>query len=341
MAAIGIDTHKDSLACCLIDDLGQPLDERTIPNDPAGHAALVAWVRSLDPVPLVGLEGSASYGAAAARVLRGGRAGVPGRCRPSCPTGSAGQTRRAGKSDPGDALAIARVVARERELPPVRLEDGDDRARPAPDRPGAAGGRGDPGAQRRPRPPARAAAGLRRHGPQPRRGEPPPDGPGTSPGPAGGPGRPRPAGPRPARPTSWPRAARSSATSAARVAGHPLLGHARGRTTRGRDHPRRGSVIRAGSGPIGALAMLAGVAPIPASSGQVRRVRLNRGGDRQLNRAFWTIALTQIRTHPPARAYYRAQARRGQVRTGGHPEPQAPSGPGRVPSRPHTLAGPR
>ena len=71
MTAIGIDTHKGSLACCLVDDLGGPLDERTLPNDPAGLAALVAWVRSLEPVPVVGLEGSASYGAAAARVLAG------------------------------------------------------------------------------------------------------------------------------------------------------------------------------------------------------------------------------------------------------------------------------
>jgi transposase len=38
-----------------------------------------------------------------------------------------------------------------------------------------------------------------------------------------------------------------------------------------------------------AFAMLAGVAPIPASSGQLVRYRLNRGGDRQLNRALHTI----------------------------------------------------
>jgi transposase len=49
--------------------------------------------------------------------------------------------------------------------------------------------------------------------------------------------------------------------------------------------------------------MLAGVAPIPASSGQTRRMRLNRGGNRQLNRALYSIAFAQVRTHPPAKAF--------------------------------------
>jgi transposase len=38
-----------------------------------------------------------------------------------------------------------------------------------------------------------------------------------------------------------------------------------------------------------AFAALAGAAPIPASSGLTNRHRLNRGGDRQLNRALHTI----------------------------------------------------
>ncbi|HZK48265.1 MAG TPA: IS110 family transposase [Thermoleophilia bacterium] len=52
-----------------------------------------------------------------------------------------------------------------------------------------------------------------------------------------------------------------------------------------------------------AFASLAGVAPIPASSGQSRRYRLNRGGDRQLNCALHTIVLTRLRCHPPTMAY--------------------------------------
>ena len=40
-----------------------------------------------------------------------------------------------------------------------------------------------------------------------------------------------------------------------------------------------------------------------ASSGQVTRHRLNRSGDRQLNRALYTIVLARLRDDPQTRAY--------------------------------------
>jgi transposase len=52
-----------------------------------------------------------------------------------------------------------------------------------------------------------------------------------------------------------------------------------------------------------AFAALAGVAPIPASSGQVHRNRLNRSGDRQLNRALHTIILARLRSHQETLEY--------------------------------------
>jgi transposase len=51
------------------------------------------------------------------------------------------------------------------------------------------------------------------------------------------------------------------------------------------------------------LARLAGIAPIPASSGNRTRFRLDRGGNRQLNCAVHRIAVTQGRVHAPARDY--------------------------------------
>jgi transposase len=51
-----------------------------------------------------------------------------------------------------------------------------------------------------------------------------------------------------------------------------------------------------------AFAALAGVNPILAS-GQVTRHRLNRSGDRQLNRALHTIVVARLRDHPQTRAY--------------------------------------
>lgn len=53
----------------------------------------------------------------------------------------------------------------------------------------------------------------------------------------------------------------------------------------------------------GAFAMLAGTAPLPASSGRTQRHRLNRGGDRALNRAIHTIAMTRWRSCPTTAQY--------------------------------------
>ena len=49
-----------------------------------------------------------------------------------------------------------------------------------------------------------------------------------------------------------------------------------------------------------AYAMFAGTAPIPVWSGNNTRFRLNRGGNRQTNAAIHRIAVTQLRIHPPA-----------------------------------------
>jgi transposase len=63
-----------------------------------------------------------------------------------------------------------------------------------------------------------------------------------------------------------------------------------------------------------AFAMLAGVAPIPANSGQTTtRYRLNRYGDRQLNRALHTIALSRIRYEDRSRAYIERRTHQGKT----------------------------
>jgi transposase len=63
-----------------------------------------------------------------------------------------------------------------------------------------------------------------------------------------------------------------------------------------------------------AFAALAGTNPIPASSGQVTRYRLNRGGDRQLNRALHTILLVRLRIDPDTRAYMARRTAEGKSR---------------------------
>ena len=63
-----------------------------------------------------------------------------------------------------------------------------------------------------------------------------------------------------------------------------------------------------------AFARLAGAAPIPASSGQTIRYRLDRSGDRKLNRALHLILVTRKRTHPPTRAYIERRIQEGKTR---------------------------
>lgn len=61
------------------------------------------------------------------------------------------------------------------------------------------------------------------------------------------------------------------------------------------------------------FAALAGTCPIPASSGNILRHRLNRGGDRRLNRALTTVVIMRMRIDPATRAYV-ARRRAGVAR---------------------------
>lgn len=60
-----------------------------------------------------------------------------------------------------------------------------------------------------------------------------------------------------------------------------------------------------------AFASLAGVNPIPASSGNTVRHRLNRGGDRRLNRALHMAVVVRMRMHPETRAYVERRTAEG------------------------------
>lgn len=300
MTAIGIDTHKRTLAACALDDVGAVLDERVFPCDAGGFAALAAWTREMAPAARIGVEGSASYGAAAARYLV--ELGFEVReVPPQLSRRERGRTRRAGKSDPGDALAIARVTLREPDLPPVRLEDRAEELGLLVD------AREElVGAQTRARNRlhahlvvllpgyARTAAHLvsrRQLGAIEAALAP-------LAGTRAGLARDLLAEVR----ALGQRADELEHRIAVLVADHPLLGLAGvGTLTAARLVAEAGDARRFRS--PDAFAMLAGVAPIPASSGESHRMRLNRGGNRRLNRALYTIALSQAWHHPPARAY--------------------------------------
>jgi transposase len=299
MGVVGIDSHKATLAACAIDEVGQVLDERTFPNDPVGFAGLLGWLGGLE-IERIGIEGSAAYGAAAARCLLA--AGLPAvEVPPQLSHRERLRTRRAGKSDPGDALAIARVTLREVELPPVRLPDASRelkllvearedlvaeatrvRNRLHADLVVLVPGYGAAAANLVADKYRKSAARLLRR-----------------------------------LPGVHAELARDRLGRLDRLSGE-IRAFERRIEALVADHPLRqlwgaGPLVTAKLlGEIGdiarfrsadAFAMLAGVAPIPASSGQVSRMRLNRGGNRQLNRALHGIALAQVRTYPPAQAF--------------------------------------
>ncbi|WP_027659605.1 IS110 family RNA-guided transposase [Salinispora fenicalii] len=62
-----------------------------------------------------------------------------------------------------------------------------------------------------------------------------------------------------------------------------------------------------------AFAALAGVSPVPASSGRTVRHRLNRGGDRTLNSAIHTIAKSRQRYHQPTKDYITRRTTEGRT----------------------------
>ena len=105
---------------------------------------------------------------------------------------------------------------------------------------------------------------------------------------------------------------------------HEILGHVRALTPRLLDEPGVGPIVAAQlivawshHGRLrseAAFARLAGVAPIPASSGQTTRHRLSRGGDRQLNRALHTIVLHRRQHDPTTKDYIARRVAEGKTR---------------------------
>jgi predicted enzyme related to lactoylglutathione lyase len=102
--------------------VGGVIDERTFACTQDGFVELAAWAGGVAPEVRIGIEGSASYGAPLAHHLIAAGFSVR-EVPPQLSRRERARSRRPGKSDPGDALAIARVTLREPDLPPVRLED--------------------------------------------------------------------------------------------------------------------------------------------------------------------------------------------------------------------------
>lgn len=105
---IGVDTHRDLHVAVALDQQGRWLGTRSFPTTPAGCAALTTWATKYGALGPVGIEGTGSYGAGLARWLRAHGRAVVEIDRPDRRDRQG--RRRRGKSDPTDAEAAARAV---------------------------------------------------------------------------------------------------------------------------------------------------------------------------------------------------------------------------------------
>lgn len=311
MIVVGVDVHKQSLTAVAVDELGRPVAEQTVGDS----QVLLRWAASLSEERLWALEDCRQLTRQLERTLvDAGEQLVRVPPKLMAPQRRAGRVR--GKSDPIDALAVARAALREPRLDHPR--PGEERLRELKL---LVDHRDDLVDERR-----RAQQRLRWHLHE------------LDPQlviPAGGLDR-----------AVWldrlaRRLARQEQTVLVRIA-RELVGRCRSLTRTilalDRELQQRtsetapGLLALPGCGALSAAKLLgeigpierfdtdaqlarhAGVAPLEASSGKHRRHRLDRGGNRQLNCALHRIAITQARVHPPARAYLERKQAEGKSR---------------------------
>jgi transposase len=301
---VGVDTHKYSHTGHAKDQLGRDLGHLEIPANPKGYATLLSWANSLGPVAALGVEGTSSYGAGLTRYLRGQGCIVIEVIRPSK------QHRHfRGKSDPIDAEAAAAAVlsGKARSVPKAGDEKVEIlRALRVARRTATKARTQAINAMKAlivmaPDPLRQSLEGLpvgrlvtvcaRFH-----------SGEVTSPTAA-------------TKIALKSLAIRHQALQAElRILEHQIdhitaetAPELRRRFGVGPDSAAA-LLLAAGSNPDrfrseASFSMLCGSSPIPASSGQVKRHRLNRGGDRQANSALHRIVMARLRWHPPTKAY--------------------------------------
>jgi len=111
MIVVGVDVHKQSLTAAAVDEVGRSVAELTV----GSSAELVAWSASLDPERLWAVEDCRQLtGALERQLLAAGESLVRVPPKLMAPERRAGRAR--GKSDPIDALAVARAALREPRL---------------------------------------------------------------------------------------------------------------------------------------------------------------------------------------------------------------------------------
>jgi transposase len=105
---MGVDTHLDFHTAVAVDHLGRRLGELSVPATVKGYEELLRWAAGFGTMRCAGVEGTSSYGAGLARHLRARGIEVLEVERPERRRRSSHRNRE--KSDPSDAEAAARVV---------------------------------------------------------------------------------------------------------------------------------------------------------------------------------------------------------------------------------------
>ncbi|MFE2131608.1 IS110 family RNA-guided transposase [Streptomyces amritsarensis] len=312
----GIDTHTDFHQAAVIDTVGRHLATKAFPTTPDGYQHLLDWLLSHGDLLAVGLEGTGAYGAGIARFLTTHDITIVEVDRPDRKA-----RRHNGKSDPLDAYAAATAVLSGRASGTLKTRNGIVEAirtlRVA--RSSAVKARTQTINQIRTLI-VTAPAGLR----EKLRGL-------TSGELIDTLARSRPAGdladPQHATRVALRRLARRhqrlteeiteadadlgplTTQAAPGLVALPGIGpETAGQllTTAG-DNPDR---LRSEA----SFAHLCGTAPLPASSGRTNRHRLNRGGDRQANRALHTIVLVRMRHDERTRDYVTRRTAEGMTK---------------------------
>jgi transposase len=308
----GVDTHKDTHHAAVVLMNGRRLADAQFPATAAGYAGLLAWMRGFGRVHAVGVEGTGSYGAALARYLSGQDVRVVEVNRPD-----RRQRRAKGKSDPLDAYAAADAVLSGRAVTVPKAGDGIVESIRALHlvRGGAVKSRTacinemkalvvTAPAQLREQLPARAAdlagACARLH----------PGGDLADPVQAIMAALGHLAGRYHALSaeitdldTQLAALVNQARPDLLQITGVGVETAAQLLSTCG-DNPDRLSSDAA-------FASLCGVSPVPASSGKTNRHRLNRGGDRQANRALYLIAISRMAHNPRTRTYVNRRTTEG------------------------------
>jgi len=120
---LGVDVHKDTHTVVAVDEVGRADGERTVRATDTGHRQLLDWARRQVPQDRMwAVEDCRHVSTRLERALLAAGETVV-RVPPKLMAGARSSARTRGKSDPIDALAIARAALREPDLPLARHDD--------------------------------------------------------------------------------------------------------------------------------------------------------------------------------------------------------------------------